>query len=110
MLINIFITPEQELACGTGIMSKALIDELSLNSDLVESHRSSRVRHHYVATDISESMMKFAEDDVAHDPLSEAVHVEWCVADMNKLPFPDGFFDCIIVLIKRSVIVSAIEY
>lgn len=66
-----------ELACGTGIVTRALLGALPSDATLV-------------ATDLSESMLGFARERVPRDP-----RLEWRQADAMSLPFDDGTFDVV---------------
>ena len=66
-----------EVACGTGRLTKQLLETLSSNASLV-------------ATDISVAMLNLAIDKIGEGP-----KVQWIVADSMSLPFDDGSFDCV---------------
>lgn len=68
-----------ETACGTGIVTRRLMD---------------RVRGHgsLVATDLNEPMIAHGR---AHIPVEPGL-VEWRQADATKLPFPDRSFDAVV--------------
>ena len=66
-----------EIACGTGRVTRHLVQLLNENG-------------HLVATDLNPDMMKVAQEKVV-DP-----RVEWKLADAQDLPFPDESFDHII--------------
>ncbi|HST19213.1 MAG TPA: methyltransferase domain-containing protein [Gaiellaceae bacterium] len=63
-----------EVACGTGIVTRRLREELPQTSTLV-------------ATDLNEPMLDEARQNV---PLLD---ITWQTADAQELPFPDGSFD-----------------
>ena len=68
-----------ETACGTGIVTRRLVD---------------RIRGHgtLVATDLNEAMIAHGRANVPGGPDL----VEWRQADATKLPFPDGSFDAVV--------------
>ena len=68
-----------ETACGTGIVTRRLID---------------RVRGHgsLVATDLNEAMLAHGRTTLA----APAGLLEWRQADATTLPFPDGSFDVVV--------------
>lgn len=66
-----------ELACGTGIVTRALRDRLPPGVSLT-------------ATDLNEAMMGYAARKFASDE-----DVEWRRADASALPFDDGSFDAV---------------
>jgi ubiquinone/menaquinone biosynthesis C-methylase UbiE len=63
-----------EIACGTGLMTRALRERLDS-------------RRRLVASDLSEPML-----DYARGKLNELAGIEWRQADALKLPFGDGEF------------------
>jgi ubiquinone/menaquinone biosynthesis C-methylase UbiE len=67
-----------EVACGTGIVTEALLARLPEDSRLV-------------ATDLSEPMLMLACAKVPPDP-----RLQWRVADAMALPFPDGSFEGVV--------------
>ncbi len=67
-----------EIACGTGIVTKALRERLPAQSKLV-------------ATDLNEPMI-----DYARQKLGSPAGVEWRQADAQKLPFPNASFDVVV--------------
>jgi ubiquinone/menaquinone biosynthesis C-methylase UbiE len=66
-----------ELACGTGIVTRALLDGL----------KPPRL----VATDLNEPMLAYARSKVGAWP-----GLEWRRADASELPFPDASFDAVV--------------
>jgi len=67
-----------ELACGTGVLTRAILKSLPRDSRLV-------------ATDLNPPMLEHARRRLGADP-----RLEWQVADAMKLPFPDASFDRIV--------------
>lgn len=67
-----------ELACGTGIVTRRLLDRLESRTKLV-------------ATDLNEAMMRYAAGKFGCE---EAV--EWKQADATDLPFDDQSFDAVV--------------
>lgn len=67
-----------EVACGTGIVTQALLERLPADSTLV-------------ATDLSEPMLMLAREKVAPDP-----RLQWRAADAMALPFADGSFEAVV--------------
>jgi SAM-dependent methyltransferase len=79
---RVHVTPGMrvlETACGTGIVTRRLLDRIGGHGSLV-------------ATDLNEAMI--AQGRV-HIPAG-AGRVEWQPADATKLPFPDGSFDAVV--------------
>jgi ubiquinone/menaquinone biosynthesis C-methylase UbiE len=66
-----------EVACGTGIVTRALLEGLG-----------PRVR--LVATDLNEPMLQYARSKAAAAP-----GLTWRQADATELPFPDASFDAV---------------
>ena len=66
-----------ETACGTGIVTARLREQLPAGARLV-------------ATDLNEGMINFARAK------RSAAGIEWQVADMLTLPFPDESFDAVV--------------
>ncbi len=68
-----------ETACGTGIVTRRLLD---------------RMRGHgvLVATDLNEAMLAHGRSHIAAEPGL----LEGQTADATKLPFPDGSFDAVV--------------
>lgn len=66
-----------ETACGTGIVTAKLRERLPAGARLV-------------ATDLNEGMIKFAQQKRG------APGIEWQMADMTALPFPDQSFDYVV--------------
>ena len=66
-----------ELACGTGIVTRALLDGL----------KPARL----VATDLNQPMVDYARSKVGAAP-----GLEWRQADASALPFPDASFDAVV--------------
>jgi len=64
-----------ETACGTGIVTKRLLEALPGGSSIV-------------ATDLNAAML-----DHAHASIGEDRRLTWQVADMGALTYPDGSFD-----------------
>ena len=67
-----------ELACGTGILTRHLRQQLPASTRLV-------------ATDLNEPMLQYA---IAKSEQNEGI--EWKQADACALPFPDGSFDVVV--------------
>lgn len=67
-----------EIACGTGIVTRHLRDQLPPAVKLV-------------ATDLNEAMMNFAQRKFSPDE-----NIEWRPADATALPFDDGSFDAVV--------------
>lgn len=67
-----------ELACGTGILTRRLLDRLSPMARLI-------------ASDLSLPMMVYAKERIG-----SSERVEWRQADATSLPFPDAAFDAVI--------------
>ncbi|MGI8437684.1 MAG: class I SAM-dependent methyltransferase [Chthoniobacterales bacterium] len=67
-----------ELACGTGIVTRALRQRLPATVALT-------------ATDLSEPMLRYAQE---HTPAEPAI--TWQVADFCALPFADESFDAVV--------------
>lgn len=67
-----------ELACGTGILTRKLRAALPPESELI-------------ASDLNEAMLEYAR----RRPDAPA-GVEWRIADMAGLPFPDGAFNAVV--------------
>ena len=68
-----------ETACGTGIVTRRLLDRMRGHGTLV-------------ATDLNEAMIDHARRQVSAEPGL----IEWQPADATKLPFPDGSFDAVV--------------
>ena len=68
-----------ETACGTGIVTRQLLDRMRGHGTLV-------------ATDLNEAMVDHARRQVSAEPGT----VEWQPADATKLPFPDASFDAVV--------------
>ena len=66
-----------ETACGTGIVTAALRRHLPAGAKLC-------------ATDLNEAMLDFAKGK------RDAAGIDWQVADMTALPFPDQSFDFVV--------------
>ncbi|TNE59876.1 MAG: class I SAM-dependent methyltransferase [Bacteroidetes bacterium] len=66
-----------EIACGTGILTRQLANELPEGS-------------HLVATDLNPSML-----DYASALLSQTPAISWDIADAVDLSYPDNTFDCV---------------
>ena len=68
-----------ETACGTGIVTRQLLD---------------RMRGHgvLVATDLNDAMIAHARSSL----IAEPGLLEWQTADATNLPFPDGSFDTVV--------------
>jgi ubiquinone/menaquinone biosynthesis C-methylase UbiE len=66
-----------ETACGTGIVTRALIRSLSTGVSIV-------------ATDLNQPMLDHAAEQVSSS------RVSWQQADAQTLPFPDGEFDAVV--------------
>jgi ubiquinone/menaquinone biosynthesis C-methylase UbiE len=66
-----------EVACGTGRLTKQLLEKLSLETSLV-------------ATDIDPAMIVLAMDKMVED-----TKIQWMIADAVSLPFDDESFDCV---------------
>jgi ubiquinone/menaquinone biosynthesis C-methylase UbiE len=67
-----------ELACGTGIVTRRLLDRLGPKARLV-------------ATDLNESMLNYARTKFGGE-----TSVEWRQADATDLPFADRSFDAVV--------------
>jgi len=67
-----------ELACGTGILTRRLLERLPADA-------------HLVATDLNGAMISHARTVVPGD-----ARVEWREADAQALPLPDGSFDAVV--------------
>ncbi len=70
--------PVLELACGTGILTRRLLERLGENARLT-------------ATDLNPPMLVEAQARVPPDP-----RLEWRQADMTALPFPDHGFETVV--------------
>jgi ubiquinone/menaquinone biosynthesis C-methylase UbiE len=68
-----------ETACGTGIVTRSLLDRMRGHGRLV-------------ATDLNEAMIDHGRRHVK----AELGLIEWQTADATKLPFPDGSFDAVV--------------
>jgi ubiquinone/menaquinone biosynthesis C-methylase UbiE len=68
-----------ETACGTGIVTRSLLDRMRGHGRLV-------------ATDLNEAMIDHGRRHVKAEPGL----IEWQTADATKLPFPDGSFDAVV--------------
>ncbi|HEY4908606.1 MAG TPA: methyltransferase domain-containing protein [Methylomirabilota bacterium] len=68
-----------ETACGTGIVTRRLLERL-------------RGQGSIVATDLNEAMTEHGRAHVQADP----ERIAWQPADATKLPFPDGSFDAVV--------------
>lgn len=64
-----------ETACGTGIVTRRVLDHLPTSGKLV-------------ATDLNQAMIDCAKAGIPADP-----RLEWRVADVQSLPFPAASFD-----------------
>ena len=64
-----------ETACGTGIVTRRVLDYLPTSGKLV-------------ATDLNQAMIEFAKAALPPDP-----RIEWRTADVQSLPFPNASFD-----------------
>jgi SAM-dependent methyltransferase len=67
-----------ELACGTGILTRQLMNNLPLATRIV-------------ATDLSEDMLAYARGK-----MGPSNRVEWRQANAMDLPFPNGSFDAVV--------------
>lgn len=67
-----------ELACGTGIVTRTLLEGL-------------KPRPRLVATDLNEPMIAYARSKLGEQP-----GLEWRQADASSLPFPDASFDAVV--------------
>jgi ubiquinone/menaquinone biosynthesis C-methylase UbiE len=67
-----------ETACGTGIVTRRLVDRLGGRGSLV-------------ATDLNQAMI-----DLGRTRLPNDATVEWQAADATRLPFPDRSFDAVV--------------
>jgi SAM-dependent methyltransferase len=70
--------PVLEVACGTGVVTRALRARLPAHCELV-------------ATDLSPAMLDYARERHAALP-----QTTWCVADAMDLPFGDGVFGAVV--------------
>jgi SAM-dependent methyltransferase len=68
-----------ETACGTGIVTRRLLDRMRGHGSLV-------------ATDLNEAMITHGRTTLTAEPGL----LEWQQADATKLPFPDGSFDAVV--------------
>jgi len=68
-----------ETACGTGIVTRRLLDRMRGHGSLV-------------ATDLNDAMIAHGRATIAAEPGL----VEWQPADATNLPFPDGSFDAVV--------------
>jgi SAM-dependent methyltransferase len=68
-----------ETACGTGIVTRRLLERL-------------RGQGSIVATDLNEAMLEHGHAHIQADP----ARIAWQTADATKLPFPDGSFDAVV--------------
>ena len=68
-----------ETACGTGIVTRRLLDRL-------------RGQGSIVATDLNEAMLGHGRAHIQADP----ARIAWQTADATKLSFPDGSFDAVV--------------
>lgn len=68
-----------ETACGTGIVTRRLLDRL-------------RGQGTMVATDLNEAMIERGRAQIQAGP----ERIAWQPADATKLPFPDGSFDAVV--------------
>lgn len=68
-----------ETACGTGIVTRRLLDRL-------------RGQGSIVATDLNGAMLEHGRAHIQGDP----ARIAWQTADATKLPFPDGSFDAVV--------------
>ena len=68
-----------ETACGTGIVTRALLGRLPGSARLT-------------ATDLNQAMIDFARSEVPDDP-----RLEWRTADAQQLPFDDHTFDAVVM-------------
>ena len=66
-----------EIACGTGVVTRAL--DATLGKDVA-----------IVATDLNPAMLEQAQEGGTRRP------IEWRTADAMSLPFGDGSFDCVV--------------
>ncbi len=67
-----------ETACGTGIVTRFLLDSIPKDATLT-------------ATDLNAAMVDYARSKVSEDP-----RLRWKVADMCALDFEDGEFDVVV--------------
>ena len=67
-----------ETACGTGIVTRRLVDRLGARGSLV-------------ATDLNQAMIDQGQTRLPNDAM-----VEWQAADATRLPFPDRSFDAVV--------------
>ena len=66
-----------ETACGTGIVTRRVLDHLPTSGKLV-------------ATDLNQAMVDYAKAALPPDP-----RIEWRTANAQSLPFPDASFDAL---------------
>jgi SAM-dependent methyltransferase len=81
LVARLTVTPGMrvlETACGTGIVTRRLVDRLGARGSLV-------------ATDLNQAMV-----DQGRARLSNDATVEWQAADATRLPFPDRSFDAVV--------------
>lgn len=81
LVARLSVTPGMrvlETACGTGIVTRCLVDRI-------------RARGTLVATDLNQAMI-----DHGRTKLPDDATVEWQAADATGLPFPDRSFDAVV--------------
>ena len=67
-----------ELACGTGIVTKRVLEKLPSGGS-------------FVASDLTEAMIEVGKKNVSAD-----TRLKWQVIDATNIPFPDGSFDQVV--------------
>jgi ubiquinone/menaquinone biosynthesis C-methylase UbiE len=67
-----------EIACGTGIVTRRLLDALPAKAEII-------------ATDLNPDMFEFAKAKFRNGE-----NVQWQQADASALPFPDNSFDAVV--------------
>ena len=67
-----------EAACGSGILTRHLLQSLPKNATLL-------------ATDLNLAMIQYAQESVGEDP-----RLRWRAADMTAIDAPDGSFDAVV--------------
>jgi ubiquinone/menaquinone biosynthesis C-methylase UbiE len=73
-----------ELACGTGAVTRELLDAISIDAELM-------------VTDFSPAMLAYARESIEDEfgPIASS-GVDWQIADAGNLPFEDRRFDYVV--------------